>query len=230
MSEAIAEVEVEEVAMTHEEQAKDFYDPDTKEESNEDSSAETLATGDNAESNDSEESTDLESEDSKRDEVADEKEKSEDDSAEEFKLELSEESFLDDSFLTKVEAFAKENGLSSEVAQKWVAEQESFISDQMEAAQDIEDNQIEEWRQSVIDDPKWGGDNLNKTVEDARRIVERFGGEELITLLNDTGYGNHPAIVTFLAQIGGLASEDSLVLPGAEMAQEKSVEELFYGN
>ena len=236
MSDVNTEVEVNEEAapaMTHEEQAKDFYEPEVNEESNEeDSSAKSLATGDDNEAeNDSEESTNQESEDSKKDEVADEKEESKDEKeADEFTLELGEESHLDESFLKDVESFAKEKGLSKEVAQEWVAKQEAFIADQLEQAQEIEDQQIEEWRQSVIDDPKWGGDNLKKTVADAQKIVTRFGGEDLINLLNETGYGNHPAVVTFLAQIGGLASEDSLILPGAEMAKEKSVEELFYGN
>ena len=220
MSEVNQEVEVSQT-ITHEEMAKDFYEPESKE-SNEESSASSLATG----AIESNESTETDGEDSTESEVADAKEKSED---QEYSLELGEESLLDEGFLEEVESFAKEKGLSKEVAQEWVAKQEAFIKEQVDLAQEKQDEEIEAWKQSVIDDPKMGGDNLKQTVSNARKVVERFGGEELSQILNDTGFGNHPVIVGFLAQIGSLMNEDSLILPGEGMAKEQSLEDLFYG-
>lgn len=146
----------------------------------------------------------------------------------EYKLELGKETLLDNSVVEDVTAFAKEHNLSNDVAQKILSKQEETISKFFEAEAKAQEAELSKWRDSVINDNNMGGDNLKKTVEDARRVVERFGSEEFIEILRDTGYGDHPEVVRFLSNLGKIMSDDSLVLPNVKAA-DRPIEEIFYG-
>ena len=147
----------------------------------------------------------------------------------EYNLKLEEDSPLDASHIDLVSAFAKENKLSNEQAQALLKQQEetvaSFWDKQVEAAE----KEKEVWRQTIIDDPTLGGENLKTNSENAKRVVQRFGDEDFINLLRDTGYGDHPAVFRVLSKLGAMMSEDTLVLPG-QSKQSKSAEELMYGS
>ncbi len=146
-----------------------------------------------------------------------------------YKLELTKEGFLDNSHVESVTAFAKENNLTNDKAQELLSKQEELISKYVEGEEAKIETEIEGWRQSVIDDKILGGDNLTKTTENARRVVKRFGGEDLIGILQDTGYGNHPAVVGFLSKLGSIMSDDTLVVPNAIEKKDVPAEDLFYG-
>ncbi|MBW1989420.1 MAG: hypothetical protein JRI97_07725, partial [Deltaproteobacteria bacterium] len=57
---------------------------------------------------------------------------------------------------------------------------------------------------------EWG-EQYDANVERARRVVAAFGGEELADYLEQSGLGNHPALVKFMAAVGEKLSEDELV-------------------
>ena len=154
-------------------------------------------------------------------------EKKEEEQAVEYSLNLREGSLLGKGFLEDVESFAKENNLSNEVAQKVLDKQQMVLDSFIEAEANRHDKELEEWRQEVINDPTLGGDNLNKTAEDARRVVTRFGSEGFIQILKETGYGDHPEVVRFLSKLGSIMSEDSLILAKSG-AKDKPLEDYFY--
>jgi hypothetical protein len=54
------------------------------------------------------------------------------------------------------------------------------------------------------------GASYDAKIQQASRAVRQFGGDEVIQLLNESGYGNHPALVRMMAKIGGMMTEDSL--------------------
>jgi hypothetical protein len=54
------------------------------------------------------------------------------------------------------------------------------------------------------------GSNYDAKIQQAARAVRQFGGDEVIQLLNESGYGNHPALIRMMAKIGGMMTEDSL--------------------
>lgn len=147
----------------------------------------------------------------------------------EYKLELNKESFLDNSHVESVTAFAKENNLSNEKAQEILSKQEETILNYVESEVKKQDAEIAGWRDSVIKDTDMGGDNLTKTVESARRVVDKFGSEDFTTLLRDTGYGDHPEVVRFLSKLGSVMSDDSLILTNETGTKNVPIEDLFYG-
>lgn len=148
----------------------------------------------------------------------------------EYKLELPKETYLDQAAMDNVVAFAKEQKLSNEQAQSILNREHEAISKYQVSQQEAYDAQLNAWRSEVVNDKVMGGDNLKRTSENARRVVERFGNPEFITILNDTGYGDNPEVVRFLSKIGAIMSEDSLIMPGSKAESAKSTEELFYGS
>lgn len=147
----------------------------------------------------------------------------------EYKLELGKESLLDNSHVESITAFAKENNLSNDQAQKLLGQREETISNYVNAVDEAHEAELAGWRDSVVNDVDMGGDNLKETVASAKKVVEKFGGEDFTNILRDTGYGDNPHVVRFLSNIGKLMSDDSLILPKAA-GVTKTNEEVFYGS
>ena len=75
--------------------------------------------------------------------------------------------------------------------------------------------QVEQWRQEVADDPQLGGEHLAATVARAQLALDRFDTDKSIgRLLEESGYGNHPAVLRFFSRLADSLLEDSL--PGSE--------------
>lgn len=54
---------------------------------------------------------------------------------------------------------------------------------------------------------EWGAATKGQ-LKLAERAAKDVGGEELIDVLNDTGLGNHPALIKMFAKIGAILAED----------------------
>lgn len=146
-----------------------------------------------------------------------------------YELKLNEDSKLDKSFLGEMEDFAKEHGLSNDAAQELVDWQNDMLNNVVIRAQEIQEKQIDTWRQEVVEDPELGGENLAQVSEYAKNVVKRYGNEKLIGMLNESGLGNHIEVVRFLSSIGRAMSNDSFE-SGQTKPREKEAWELFYGS
>lgn len=63
-----------------------------------------------------------------------------------------------------------------------------------------------------------GGDELPKTLAVCKKAMD-LGPPELKQLLNDSGFGNHPAVVAFMYKVGKALSQDGFVAGGAPSAE-----------
>ena len=61
---------------------------------------------------------------------------------------------------------------------------------------------------------EWGG-AYERQVSLAARVAKRFGGDDLIGALNETGFGNNPHLVRAFAKIAGLVAEDTMKSDGS---------------
>lgn len=87
--------------------------------------------------------------------------------------------------------------------------------------------QVEQWRQEVADDPQLGGEHLAATVARAQLALDRFDTDKSIgRLLEESGYGNHPAVLRFFSRLADSLLEDSL--PGSEGGSLPPLEERMY--
>jgi hypothetical protein len=124
-----------------------------------------------------------------------------------------------------VEQIARERGLSNDEAQ---------------AVLDDHDEQLELQSGAFLEatkaDKEIGGDKLDETLTLAKSALDKIRpkgtprGDAFRALLNRTGYGNHPEIIAFMAEIGRKMQEDR---PGTGSGgggkAEKSTAEVLYG-
>jgi hypothetical protein len=153
---------------------------------------------------------------------------------EKYELKLPEGSNLQQAHLDEVAAIAKQRGLSNEDAQAMVDRESKLLDTYAEGQQKNFEEVTSKWGAESKSDPEiFGGsdENFQKNSELAKRVIDRYGTPELKQGLNSTGFGNHPALVKFVLNIGKAMSEDQLVIQSTKgSAEDKSMEEVFYGD
>lgn len=98
-------------------------------------------------------------------------------------------------------AVAKELGLSQEAAQKLVDYQTNIAKVQ----QDAHVKQMESWRQES--EKSIGKDG----IEEANRALNQFASPEFVQYLNESGLGNHPAMIAAFKNVYEKIGESSFV-------------------
>lgn len=83
-----------------------------------------------------------------------------------------------------------------------------------EAGSQAWQTQMQNWQAEVQNDPELGGANYEKTIASVGRVMDKFATPEIRQAFDDTGAGNHPQIVRFLAALGNQFSEASPTQPG----------------
>lgn len=148
-----------------------------------------------------------------------------------YNLTLPKDSLLDESVIDEISAYAKEKGLSNEDAQELVNRDNDLITQYK--ANELEDLKElhTQWAEEVKADPELGGDKFEETAEVAKRVIDRFGDDNLKEILNATGFGNHPTVVRFFSKMGKAMADDKFETPGAKggAAGKKSATEIMYG-
>lgn len=130
---------------------------------------------------------------------------------------------LDTAILGEFKDFAKELNLPQDKAQKIVDFQTKLAAKQAEEYQAAVTKQGEAWATAVKNDPELGGENYDKSVASAVKVIQAFGDDGLRDLLNNSGLGNHPALFKFCHRVSQAISEDKFVLPGNQPAAAKEM-------
>jgi len=125
--------------------------------------------------------------------------------------------------------FAQANKMSKDQAQgavDWFAERQKELIEQATASQK---RQAAEWVHELRADPKVGGGKLDETVKKANIALNKFGGDEVVKVLQETGMSNHPAFVKMFAKIQKELAEDKFA-PGepAEVDERKELLDKMY--
>lgn len=90
--------------------------------------------------------------------------------------------------------------------------------------------QVEQWRRDVAADPEMGGDRLPGTVARAQLALERFDTDGSIgRLLEESGYGNHPAVIRFFNRMADGLMEDSLPQSRPDLPLQPLEERMYAG-
>lgn len=112
--------------------------------------------------------------------------------------------YLDDSDVATISALAKQYQLTNEEAQAELEKHADRIAQQSAT-----------FRTALEADPHLGGDKLVETQRLGNLVLDRYApaadplGKELRQVLVKSGFGNHKAVVAFLAKIGRAMAEDS---------------------
>lgn len=90
--------------------------------------------------------------------------------------------------------------------------------------------QVNQWRKQVTEDPRIGGANLPTTVARAQLALDRFDdGKRIGQLLEQTGYGNNPDVLRFFNRLADALMEDGLVQGQAGGAMPPLEERMYAG-
>jgi len=105
-------------------------------------------------------------------------------------------------------AQAKEKGLTSDQAQLLLNAKDQGAKEY--ALREVEriKGEAPKWLEQLKADKEIGGEKLNETVENAKRVVGKYADQEFKDFLNSTGVGNHPMVVRLFAKIGKAFGED----------------------
>lgn len=150
---------------------------------------------------------------------------------EKYTLKAPENSPLSQAHLDEISTFAKEKGLSNEVAQMLVERESKAVDAFKESQQTMYEAKKAEWFEASKNDKNFGGEKFKENAELAHRVIERYASPALKEHLKETGLGNHPELVRFVLDIGKEMSEDKLIIPGGQTKapEKKSAAERLYG-
>ena len=155
-----------------------------------------------------------------------EKEKGEPGKPEPYEIEAPEGYPITPENLKSLNAHFNELGLTKEQAEKALA----YRAEQYAAFQASQQAQRKSWITEIQADKEYGGEKFKETVADAKRALAQFDDDGSIRgLLNETGYGDNPAIIKIFAKVGRALAEDRIIGKAGEIT-EKPLEERLYPN
>lgn len=148
---------------------------------------------------------------------------------ESYEFEVPEGMTLDQGLVDAVTPVFKDLNLTQEQASKLTAAYAQVKQQEVEAQTADFQKQLESWAGEIKSDKEVGGEAFDKNVAIAQSAISKFGGDDLKTLLDNTGFGNHPAIFKFALNVGKLIAEDQ---PGSgdKAVDTKPIEQRLYPN
>jgi len=122
---------------------------------------------------------------------------------------------IDTGLVEAVTPIFKEIGVTQEQGQQLVDAYAPYIKQQFDAQTQ---EAVNDWNKTTTewgeDTKKEHGDELQANLAVAGKFMDKFGDKDARQILNDTGLGNHPAIVRLFVKAGKAISEDTFVDPG----------------
>lgn len=130
---------------------------------------------------------------------------------------------IDEKKMSSFKTVAKELGLTKDQAQKLVDMDAQNIQNADNAFREMQ----KKWKEDTM---KELGENAEQKLGEAAAAFKRFGDDEFVKLLKDTGLENHPAMVRVFRNIGSKLAVDKTV-PGTSNGVKSTMtfEEALYG-
>ena len=127
----------------------------------------------------------------------------------------------------ELESFTKhcnELGITKEQAEKTL----TMFHRRFQDAQDQFISQRKAWISEIQADKDFGGDNFKSTVADAKRALSKYDEDGTIRkMLDETGYGDNPAVIKIFAKVGRELGEDKIIGKGGAGGKKPLAERLY---
>ncbi|GAB6966354.1 hypothetical protein JCM25156A_03910 [Komagataeibacter kakiaceti JCM 25156] len=138
---------------------------------------------------------------------------------------------VDEKAMGQYEAAAREAGLTQEQFSAITQHGLQFVQQQIEQAGHAQHEQAMRWRQEVLSDRTLSdGTGLNPDAKAAAdRVIQSYGGKDLVQALAETGAGNNPTVIRAFVQIGkamGLAEPPDTGKPAPEKRSGSSFDDI----
>ena len=124
---------------------------------------------------------------------------------------LPENVVFDQEVLSSFEGLAMKHGLSQKAAQEFVDLAIDNENRNVETFKEQHAKLMGEWTSAIKNDSEFGGVKFKETQERARRVIRKFGSDDLRASLKASGYGNNPELIKIFAKIDRAMGEDSSV-------------------
>ncbi len=138
---------------------------------------------------------------------------------------------FDAAALPKIAEVAKSYGLTPAAAQKLL---DDTHARQVQAKADMDASlakQKAEWHDAIKADKDYGGEKFAASLQRAQKVVGEVDAKVapgIKQLLDDSGYGEHPAVVRLFNYLGQANREDSFAAGESNAAGEKPLETVLY--
>ena len=126
-------------------------------------------------------------------------------SPDKYELKLPESGTVDEGLVKEFRTAAHQSGLQPRQAQGLLDWFNKTQGDRMTAYTKTMEDGVGKLK------GEWGG-KFDEKISVASRAVKELGGDELISLLEETGLGNHPTLVKFFAKLGESTMEDKIIV------------------
>ena len=140
----------------------------------------------------------------------------------EIKLTLPKDSVLQQAQVDKIAAFARERGLSQEQAQAALDLQAGQLKEFADGHVNAWKERVSGWEKELKANKEFGGEHLKEFDQGATSVVMKYGGEKMLALLNESGYGKHPEVAQFLWNVHKAMRPDKIVSPQAPSTGERA--------
>ena len=107
---------------------------------------------------------------------------------------------------------AQQSGLPAKEASEFLRRSEIYQTI-------LQEKTAEAWQEASRTDPEFGGAQFDANLAVAKRGYNMFASDELKSILEQTGYGNHPEVLRLFHKIGKLTGEDKFVGGGRSRQQ-----------
>lgn len=153
-----------------------------------------------------------------------------------YTLSLPQDSVLDASAVDRLTAFAKGHALDPKAAQSALEYANAETVATLERQKADYTAKITGWETSVKADAELGGANYNRTIARTQAVLDRFAkpgshkyADEFRAALNSSGFGNYPAFVWLIDQIGASMENDATkhAASGGQPDQANLADRLF---
>lgn len=138
---------------------------------------------------------------------------------------------LDKELLTEYNDMAKKAGLSKETYTEFFKKYAQGIEKYQDKLFGAVVKQQNEWKRQIENDPEIGGENKDKTLLTINQMLKTVGGDnevaEFKKAMRETGAGNNPVIVKFLARASKMVSEGGYVTGGTPKQVASGTEKYF---
>ncbi|MEP3276840.1 MAG: hypothetical protein ABJN26_16055 [Stappiaceae bacterium] len=134
-----------------------------------------------------------------------------------YEVTLPEGAELDQAALERFSPAFKELNLSNEQVQKLA---DLRLEEQQAQAQQWADTR-QSWVKQGEKDVEIGGDKYRHSVATAQSAIGQFADAEVVQFLEDSGLGDHPAMLRMFHRIGAAMTDDSLVTARGGMGDER---------
>lgn len=118
---------------------------------------------------------------------------------EQFTKDLSEFETLTKADHAEVQKFGQK------LVDKYISEMQSVVARVQEAEKVRQSNERLAWKDEFINHPDIGGNRQDTTLKSAKELINTHGGkfaQPFIEIMNQSGLGNHPSVIGFLANVG----------------------------